>query len=148
MNSKLSILIAGVLAVLVLAVLLAVLPVQVGPARADAVVNSNTVQVLAFRNLTTTQAGYVNVSGYGQADCYAQTTSITPTGDFTVTFTLLHSADHANWVPLITYADQLTTSVDFTRTILYGNYLRAVATVDTTGPAVTGNVVCVLKNVQ
>ncbi len=145
----LSIIAALSIALVCLAILAAVLPAQVTPARADSVASYNTVQILAFGGVTTTQTGSAFVAGYGQADCYAMTTqAISPTTAQTVTFALSHSWDRVNWVSLYSFTDQTTNTVDFTRTLIYGNYLRAQATLGDTGRPVTGSVVCVLKNVQ
>jgi hypothetical protein len=62
-----------------------------------------------------------------------------------VTVAIDHSADASNWVNLYSYTAVSTNGVAFTHTLVYGEYLRASATL-AGSTAVTVTVRCVLKS--
>jgi hypothetical protein len=138
--------------VMALASVLAVTTLQ--NARADAgsvssVTGYVTRSIFGAVGFTQTATSTINtlVAPYGVQDCYetvAATNPTTTTLPQTVTLSIQHSADQTNWITLYTFP-QITNAVQFTRTLVYGGYERAVAVVSNT---VTVNVglSCVLKN--
>lgn len=91
----------------------------------------------------TTTTDKVNTLYFGIGDCYSK---ITVSGVNTTTVSLQHSADGTNWVTGYSFPAVATDTVAFTRTVMYGQYMRlSVAPVTTTIP-VTSTVTCVLKN--
>lgn len=120
------------------------------PVKADAVTSVNTVQVLAFGGVTQTQTGAGVLSqAYGQADCYARHTESIASGVAqTVTFSLSHGPDTTHLVSLLSFTAQTTDAIEFTRTLLYGNYLVGSVTIGDNTRPITGSIVCVFKNVQ
>lgn len=89
-----------------------------------------------------TNSSAVLMQAYGIADCYS---IVDVTDSQTLTAKLQHSADQTNWVDLYTFTAASADGVAFTRTTIYGNYMRAVSTLGTANP-VTWTVRCSAKN--
>jgi hypothetical protein len=106
--------------------------------------NYRQATIQSTSRLTTAVTGTAYLwAGFGVADCYS--TFVNAAGTQTVTNKLQHSADGTNWVDLVSFAAASTAGTTFTRTAVYGQYLRNVPTLGTTN-GVTFSVVCTLKN--
>lgn len=94
-------------------------------------------------------ASYVGF--YGIADCYStwQGGVIVAGAPPTVTVVLQHSPDATAWFTNTeaTFPAQSSDSTQFTRTVVYGTYMRAKINASNTN-AVTVTVKCSMKNIQ
>jgi hypothetical protein len=89
-----------------------------------------------------TGTAYTFQADFGIQDCY-QIVDVTALQ--TVTGKIQHSFDNTNWVTQYTFPAVSADNVGFTRTTIYGNYERYIATVGTTNP-VTISLKCVAKD--
>lgn len=121
-------------------------------ASADSVVGVRSDTLLSSVN----GSGYVvgdavYTAFFGHADCYStwQGGVIVAGAPPTVTVVLQHSPDATTWVTNTesSFAAQSSAGTLFTRTILYGSYVRASINAANTN-AVTVTVKCSLKNIQ
>lgn len=121
-------------------------------AAADSVVGVRSDTVLSSVN----GSGYVvgdavYTAFFGHADCYStwQGGVIVAGAPPTVTVVLQHSPDSTTWITNTesTFAAQSSATTLFTRTNLYGAYMRASINAANTN-AVTVTVKCTLKNIQ
>src|SRR5512136_1272037 len=115
---------------------------------AQSVISVQTLLLTAANNVT--QAATTSpflVQSYGVADCYAKVD--TPnSGLQTATFTLQHGSNTGDFVTLVAFpaiAVDGASSVQFTTTALYGNYLKVATSLGNTN-AVTYYVQCIAKN--
>jgi len=99
--------------------------------------------LLTANKITTTQTGLgVRIANFEWMDCFS---AIDATLAQTVTVSYQASADGINYATVASMAAATTDTVDYTRTLVYGEYFRTVATLAGSNP-VTVNVKCVAKN--
>lgn len=131
------------LAALLVTMTLAPYVAQAQDPNPQSILTYRTYLLTASNGITqTTNSSAALIQAYGIADCYS---IVDATSLQTLTAKLQHSADQTNWVDLYSYAAVSADGVAFTRTTLYGNYLRAVGTLGTANP-VTWTLRCVAKN--
>ena len=128
--------------------MLALFAVALGPVGAvDAapqrIVERRSVLLYSGAGVTETATGSgVIAGGYANADCFV---AVGVTLAQTVTVALSASADNTNWATVTTFAAISADSTVYTRTVVYGEYLRARTTLGGSNP-VTATVRCVLKS--
>lgn len=101
--------------------------------------------LLTANGITNTTAGTgtgVRIAGFESIDCFG---AIDVTLAQTVTLSYQASADGVNYATVETHAAQSADTTVFTRTLVYGEYFRPVATLAGSNP-VTVTVKCVAKN--
>jgi hypothetical protein len=134
------------IAILIAALALAVvtsLPASAAPQ--DTVTSIARYTLLTANSITTTARGTgtgVRIPNFEYIDCYGV---IDVESAQTVTLSFEGSNDGTNYAAVATMAAQTADTTIFTRTLVYGEYYRAKATVGTTNP-VTVSVKCVAKN--
>lgn len=135
-------------ALVMLALIVAVLPLGEASAKPEAAPQAvlrqvKQVTLYSGNGITTSATGSaVRTSGYANAECYS---IVDVTSAQTVTAIISHSADAQNWVTLSTFTAVSADGTAFTTTYPYGEYLRASASLAGSN-AVTPTVRCVLKD--
>jgi hypothetical protein len=109
----------------------------------DTVTSFARYTLLTANGVTTTQTGTgVRIANFETMDCFGV---IDVTLAQTVTLSFQASADGTNYATVDTLDAQSADTTVFTRTLVYGEYYRAKATLAVTNP-VTISVKCVAKN--
>lgn len=125
--------------------MLAILSMAVSPApraAASPALTATTLELFSYNGITqTTSSSATAVGAYSSADCYNYIVMGTVN---TTTVSLQHSAFPSNWVSLVSFTQNVTTTNDYTNTVVHGQYMRATVTVANTSP-VTGTVACVFR---
>ena len=140
-NNK--VLIAVVAAVVMLAVVFVPLAPAPASAAPDMLKQTQYMTLLNANGVTSSQTGAKMSSlKYTTGDCYSV---VDVTSQQTVTVKFQHSGDGTNYVDLASLSSVSSDGTSFTHTLVYGTYIRAVATLGTTNP-VTVTAHCVLKD--
>lgn len=134
-------------ALVMLALILAVLPLGEAAAKPEAapqaIKTTRTVLLYSGSGITAAATGSaVYTGGYAGADCY---NTIDVGSAQTVTMIISHSADAQNWVTGNTFTAVSADGTAFTNTVPYGLYFRAAASLAGSN-AVTVTARCVLKD--
>lgn len=137
-------LIIGLVA-LVASVVIGTLPAAAQDPSPQSVTAAQNVTLYGGLGITQTVVGTgVAITNYGIGDCYLY---VDATDTQTATVLLQHSfSQGGNYVTGYTFDDQSADTVAFTRTALYGNYLRANVTTLGTANPITIAVNCALKD--
>jgi hypothetical protein len=133
--------------VLTVSALVVVLPASATPDNPPNQVYYNHVAytILSVNGITNVAAGTgvgYRFGGFGFSDCFGNLTIALAQ---TVTLGLQASADNAAWTSVLSFTAASVSSVVYTRTNIYGEYLRAVASPVGANPF-TLTVKCTLKN--
>ena len=133
------------LAALVISVAIGTLPAMAQDPSPQSVTATQNVTLFGGLGITQTAAGTgVSIANYGIGDCYL---FVDATSSQTATVALQHSfSQGGNYVTGYTFDAQSADATVFTRTALYGNYLRANVTTLGTANPITIAVNCALKD--